>query len=223
MIAHKKLTIRRNRRSSHPSLRSTKSKNAIEPEESDDSDDDEDSVWQDGSNVFFFAEVSAKSMKLCLKALGNANAHALRHLHPRCSPCIQLHINSHGGDVIAGFALYDIIRQNPVPVETYAVGYVASAATFVLLAGERRYAFENCIFLIHQMKTGFWGKFDELCDEMKNSRQLMDKIRRLYRSRTSLGKDALRQILHKELEMDTQKAIDAKLIHAIVRRTASRD
>lgn len=215
---------KRTRRCS-PSLSAVRQQRADEVDtNSNPSDGDDDApsdVWTEGCNVFFFADVSAKSLKQCMKALGEANAEALRRVHPLRTPTIQLHVNSHGGDVFSGFAMYDLIRQNPIPVETFAVGYVASAATFLLLAGERRYIYENAILLIHQMKTGFWGKFDDLCDEMHNTRQLMVKIRKLYRARTALAKPALKQLLHQELEMDATAAVRHGIVHNFVRRASS--
>ena len=51
--------------------------------------------------------------------------------------------------------------------EHHRAGFVASAATFLLLAGAERLAMPNAHILIHQIRTGFWGKFNDLLDEVR--------------------------------------------------------
>lgn len=65
---------------------------------------------------------------------------------------ITVYINSPGGDVDAGFAIYDMVRFISAPVTMVGIGLVASAASLVLLAvpAERRVGFANSSYLIHQ-------------------------------------------------------------------------
>ncbi len=73
-------------------------------------------------------------------------------LDSESSEPITVYINSPGGDVDAGFAIYDMVRFISSPVTMVGIGLVASAASLVLLAvpAERRVGFANSSYLIHQ-------------------------------------------------------------------------
>ena len=181
-------------------------------DDDDSENEDESCVWQDGTSVYFFADVDLKQTRACMQALRKANVEAVKANVKH----VSLYIHSGGGDVLAGFTLFDFIRTNALPVHTYACGYVASAATFLLIAGQTRYAHENSILLIHQMKTGFWGKFEDLKDEMKNSKQLMARIRTMYLRHCKMGKENLRTILRQELEMNAQRALEYGVVDVVI-------
>ena len=72
---------------------------------------------------------------------------------------IKLFINSPGGDVDAGYAIYDMVRFIKAPVTMIGMGLVASAAVLVLLAvpAERRIGLPNSTYLIHQPMSGMRG------------------------------------------------------------------
>ena len=72
---------------------------------------------------------------------------------------IKLFINSPGGDVDAGYAIYDMVRFIKAPVTMIGMGLVASAAVLVLLAvpSERRIGLPNSTYLIHQPMSGMRG------------------------------------------------------------------
>ena len=53
---------------------------------------------------------------------------------------------------------------------------IASAATFMFLAGKKRFMSPNATVLIHQVSTSFWGKFEDLKDEVKNTTEIMKMI-----------------------------------------------
>lgn len=75
---------------------------------------------------------------------------------------IHVHINCPGGNVGDGFAIYNTLRQHPAKVVTYADGYVASAAIFPFLAGDRRIANPVSAFYFHKVQMSAYGGPDEL-------------------------------------------------------------
>lgn len=114
-------------------------------------------------------------------------------------PHINLHIYSDGGDAFMGLSIYEFIKKNKVPIYTYINGYIASAATFMFLAGKKRYMSKNSSVLIHQVSTSFWGKFEDLKDEYQNTINLMDIVRNLYNENTIIKKKELQNLLKREL------------------------
>lgn len=75
---------------------------------------------------------------------------------------LNVHIDSYGGAVSAGWTIYNVLRDFPGEVNTYADGFVASAAIYPFLAGGRRTANPMSAFFIHQAWTGASGNAEEL-------------------------------------------------------------
>lgn len=75
---------------------------------------------------------------------------------------IHVHINCPGGSVGEAFAIYNVLREHQARVTTYADGYVASAAIYPFLAGERRVANPVSAFYFHPVQMEAYGSSDEL-------------------------------------------------------------
>lgn len=75
---------------------------------------------------------------------------------------IHVHINCPGGNVGEGFAIYNVLREHPAKVTTYSDGYVASAAIYPFLAGERRVANPVSAFYFHPVQMAANGSPKEL-------------------------------------------------------------
>lgn len=75
---------------------------------------------------------------------------------------IHVHVNCPGGSVGEAFAIYNVLREHPARVTTYADGYVASAAIYPFLAGDRRIANPVSVFYFHPVQMEAYGGPDEL-------------------------------------------------------------
>ena len=75
---------------------------------------------------------------------------------------IHVHVNCPGGNVGEAFAIYNVLREHPARVTTYADGYVASAAIYPFLAGERRVANPVSAFYFHPVQMEAYGSPEEL-------------------------------------------------------------
>ena len=188
---------------------------------SDDDDTPEipsiDMVRQIRNTVYFHSEVTRKSVLDLIEKLEAAANYAVSH---ECTN-IRLFIHSEGGDAYAGLSGMNHIQTSRVPIVTIADGFVASAATFLLLGGSKRFGMEHSTILIHQVRTGFWGKFTDLVDEMQNSEQLMNILRTIYSSYTTIKKKRLESILQKELTMTSSQSIDNGIIQGIYTKKVS--
>ena len=116
---------------------------------------------------------------------------------------IHLYINSPGGSIIHGLAIYDTINNIDAPVYTYCYGLAASMGAFLLCCGEKghRYALPNSRILIHQplisgqARLATESKIREQADDMKKVR---DKLEKIIAEKS--GKDV--SIVHKDCERD---------------------
>lgn len=189
------------------------------PRADDDPDADsseDDLVRCEGAVVYFHADVSKATVLKLVSCLRKATAHALCHAHDLQQPEVLLYIHSDGGDAYAGLSAYGHIVRNRVPVATVMDGIVASAASFLLLAGHKRYATRQSYLLIHQLSTGFCGKYADMVDEVRNSTSLMDTFRELYRERTTLGPKRLEALLKKERTLSAATCLKDGFVHEVL-------
>lgn len=166
-------------------------------------------------NVYYYAPVEQKYVLRLIRALDEASEHALKTSTYPSDARVYLYIHSCGGDAYAGMSAMDHIRNSRVNVVTVADGYVASAATFMLLGGQERKMMRNAKVLIHQLSTVFWGKYAELLDEMENSKELMDTIGQLYTANLTMPKSELDKLLKKEVHMNATQCVSCGMVDEI--------
>ncbi len=131
-------------------------------------------------------------------------------------PRIELHICSDGGDIFAGMAAVDKIVDNPIPVDTYCEGMVASAATLLSSVGDRRYISKSSCMLIHQVSSGLWGNYMQFKDELKNLELLMSLIKSVYLKKTKFKLVELDELLSHDLCMGAKQCLEYGLVDEIL-------
>jgi len=131
-------------------------------------------------------------------------------------PPIKLHINSRGGEITAALSAADKIRRCPVPIHTYCEGEIASAASLISIAGKKRYMTQNSFFLIHQLSSDFWGKYTEFEDEMQNLKMMMDVIKKMYITYTSIPEKELDDLLKHDIYLTPEACIQWKMVDKII-------
>ena len=89
------------------------------------------------------------------------------------NPKIDMHINSPGGEVFDGAAIYNAIKRHPAEVTTYVDGIAASIASVVALAGKKVIMAENAIFMMHNPA----GLVIGTADDMRKTADVLDKVR----------------------------------------------
>ena len=131
-------------------------------------------------------------------------------------PVIYVHICSEGGDLFAGISAMNIIEKSRVKVVTIAQGVCCSAATFLLLGGHERRIGKNAHVLIHQITTnGFWGKYEELKDEMKSCDKFMDMVIKTYKEKTTIPQKQFKKIMKRDMYLDAQECIKYNVVDSI--------
>ena len=170
-----------------------------------------------GNRIFFYHQVSQETMLDLVQKIRELEesilVDAIRWEAPGTP--IHLHINSYGGEVFAALAVIDHIRACRVPVYTYVDGAAASAATMLSICGHKRFIYPNGCMLIHQLSSGFWGKFEEWKDENKNMEMLMDKLYSLYRKFAKIPDKELQAILKHDLWIEADKRVEWGLADAV--------
>ena len=152
-----------------------------------------------------------------MKKLENELLHRYLDLGIRRRPEIRIFIRSDGGDIHSGLSAMDAIQNmDRVKVRTIADGICASAATFILLGGHRRYMTPNSYIMIHQLNMdGTWGKFEDFKDQLANLQQFMDRFRKIYLEETNIPSEKLEEILKRDVYMDSTKCLDWEIVDGI--------
>jgi ATP-dependent Clp protease protease subunit len=110
---------------------------------------------------------------------------------------IKLYINSDGGDVHSALGIVDLMNAIAVPVHTFAIGKVCSAALFIFMSGEKghRYVFPNTLFMSHQWYTGFEGKEHEFISFNRANKVSSKQVLDLYKKCTGISERKLKSKL----------------------------
>lgn len=131
---------------------------------------------------------------------------------------IYMYIDSPGGDVDAGFAIFDIIRFVKAPVYLIGMGLIASAATLILLAApkERRLGLPNSRYLIHQPLGGMRGVATDIEIYAKDMEKIKGKLNKLIADETGTALEQVTKDTERDYWLDSQEAVNYGLISSIV-------
>jgi ATP-dependent Clp protease protease subunit len=141
---------------------------------------------------------------------------------------IQMYINSPGGSVASGFAIYDTMQYVPPPVSTVAVGRAASFGTVLLMAGAkgRRFALPNSRIHMHQpliSGRGLQGQATDLDIHAREIIRIKEELNKLIASHTGQPLERVEKDTDRDYYMSPEEAIQYGLIDAIIDAPASAD
>jgi len=190
-----------------------KFKCAVEEDDLDEHlEDYQSTIYTLGNKIYFYQDICAETILHLKKEIHNLEKNiAELKIKYSIEPVIELHLYSNGGDVFMGLDMYSHIKKSTIQIDTYVDGMIASAATFIFLAGKNRYVGEYGHILIHQLSTEFWGKYEDLKDEFNNSKTLMANIKDLYQTNCSQPKTKLNEILKRELYLSSDDCIKYRI------------
>lgn len=167
------------------------------------------SVYAHANHVYFNDEISDESVFDLNKELRVlASKQKMLALTNGTEPApIYLHISTYGGSIHAAFSAVDCIQNLGVPVCTVVDGFVASAGTLISLAGEKRYIQPNAYMLIHELRSGVWGKMTSIEEEVDNLKKIMKHINEYYENNSKLSKRDLEKILTKDVIWNAEECV----------------
>lgn len=133
---------------------------------------------------------------------------------------IHLYINSPGGVVTAGMAIYDTMRYIKAPVSTICVGQAASMGAFLLSGGEKgkRFSLQNSRIMIHQPLGGFQGQATDIHIHAKEILRMKDQLNELLAEHTGQSFEKVSADTERDYFMSGDEAKSYGIIDAIVTR-----
>jgi ATP-dependent Clp protease protease subunit len=133
---------------------------------------------------------------------------------------IHFYINSPGGSVSAGMAIYDTMQFVTCDVATYCIGQAASMGAVLLTAGkeDKRFALPNARIMIHQPLAGMEGTAEEILIHAKEFQRVKDKLNRILIRHTGHKLNKIEKDTDRDCFMSAEEAKEYNLIDHVVER-----
>lgn len=131
---------------------------------------------------------------------------------------IHLYINSPGGSVSAGLAIYDTMQFVACDVATYCIGQAASMGAVLLTAGAKgkRHALPNSRIMIHQPLAGMEGTAEEIMIHAKEFKKVKQKLNNILLKHTGHPLEKVEQDTDRDRFMSADEALEYKLIDRVI-------
>ena len=131
---------------------------------------------------------------------------------------IQFYINSPGGSVTAGMAIYDTMRYIKCDVATICVGMAASMGAFLLSAGTKgkRMALPNAEIMIHQPSAGTQGQITDMAIHMKRLQTIKERMNRILAENTGKSVEEVTAACERDNFMTAEEALAFGLVDRVL-------
>ncbi|WP_138202993.1 ATP-dependent Clp endopeptidase proteolytic subunit ClpP [Haloimpatiens lingqiaonensis] len=131
---------------------------------------------------------------------------------------IFLYINSPGGSITSGMAIYDTMQYIKPDVSTICIGMAASMGAFLLTAGAKgkRFALPNSEIMIHQPLGGFQGQATDIDIHAKRILQIKEKLNKILSERTGQSLEQIKKDVERDYFMTSEEAKNYGLIDQVI-------
>ena len=129
---------------------------------------------------------------------------------------IKIYINSCGGSVYDGLAIYDTMQAIQSPVTTICTGLAASMGAFLLAGGDKRYSLANGQIMIHQVSSGTIGQCTDIQIAAKNVQDLKELLTKLLSENSLLSYDEMYTVCERDCWLTPSECYELGLIDGII-------
>jgi ATP-dependent protease ClpP protease subunit len=175
-------------------------------------------IYKDGNHIYFWDEVNTENVLKFTKIINKLDyeQQCMKIKNTIKTPQIYIHFNSPGGSLTDGFCMASTIKKCRSNTIGIVEGCVASAATLPLVVCDYKQMQQYSFLLIHQLRTGFWGTYNNLLDETETCKNMMSMLSNIYLENTEIPKNTLTKILKRELMWDSTTCLKYKIIDQII-------
>ena len=133
---------------------------------------------------------------------------------------VHMYINSPGGLVTAGMAIYDTMQYVRPPVQTFCIGQAASAASLLLCAGKKgeRYALPNSRIMVHQPSASYYGQAADIARHAQEIVKLKRRLNEIYAKHTGQSVEAIEKLLDRDTYMTAEEAKTFGILDQVMAR-----
>ena len=134
---------------------------------------------------------------------------------------INVHINSYGGEVAEGLAIYNMLRNHNAKVVTYCDGFACSIASVIFMAGDERIMNNASLLMIHNAWMYTVGNAEQLRKDADDLEKITQASIEAYKSHISITEDELKELLDNETWLSPADALEKGFATSIVGETAT--
>lgn len=134
---------------------------------------------------WFDNDISAATLSRQLEALGDVDQ-------------IDVYINSYGGEVAEGLAIYNALRRHKAKVITHCDGFACSIASVIFMAGDERVMNESSLLMIHNAWTSISGNAEELRKQADDLEKISQASVEAYKAHSSLSEEEIKELMDAE-------------------------
>ena len=141
---------------------------------------------------------------------------------------IHLYINSPGGSVTAGLAIYDTMTYIASPVSTICVGQAASMGSLLLCGGQpgQRYCLPHSSIMVHQPSGGYFGQASDIAIHAKEILRVRTQLNEIYKRHLTkqMSLEEIEKLMERDYFMGAKEALDLGIVDSILdRREKAKD
>lgn len=129
---------------------------------------------------------------------------------------IKIYINTDGGDVVSVLNFIDVILLSKTPVITIAMGKVYSAGSLLVMAGHKRYAFNNTSCLIHSGSFGTMGTTDKVLDYTEFTKKQEKRVKEYILSKTTISSKVYDKKYREDWFMFSDEMLNLNIVDEII-------
>lgn len=129
---------------------------------------------------------------------------------------INVHIDSYGGSVSEGWAIYNALREHPARINTYGDGFVASAALYPFLAGDSRYASNLSAYYFHEVMSSAYGYAKDLRAAANEAEVFTEIGIKAFTDRAGIAEEDVRQLMAEETWLSPEQALEYGIATAVI-------
>lgn len=136
---------------------------------------------------------------------------------------IAFYINSPGGSVTAGMAMYDTMKYIKPAVSTMCIGMAASMGSLLLTAGEKdmRFSLPNSRIMVHQPSAGFQGQASDIERHAQDILETKKRLNEIYVDHTGQDYETIEKTLDRDTFMTPDEAVDFGLIDKVIEQRSA--
>ncbi len=135
---------------------------------------------------------------------------------------IKMYINSPGGQIYAGLAIYDTMQMIPNKISTYAIGVTASFGTVLLAAGTKglRFALPHATIHIHQPLGGAQGQASDIQIQAREILRLKERLNKILSDATGKTTEEIERDTERDYYLNAQQAVEYGLVDQVLQPPA---
>ena len=121
---------------------------------------------------------------------------------------INVYINSYGGELSEGLAIYNALKQHKATVNTYCMGFACSSASLIFMSGDNRYMSSSSMLMIHNAISSCYGNSEDMRAMAETLDKMNSAIRNLYLDNINISIDDLKTLLDNETFLTCDECIN---------------